>query len=91
VRCCHAVADGPVTRKVLVDGRPVAGADRWLFPYTGGWSGKKGDWRNIWLASRGRAARVHLTPGAHTLTMINDCGKGLNLDWIRIVPAAPPE
>jgi len=91
VRCCHSFTEDPVTRRVLIDGAPLGGDDGvFVFPYTGGWSSSKDDWRNVWLAQGGRVARVRLEGGEHTLRMINDCGRGLNLDWIRIVPVSPP-
>ena len=86
VRCCHARRE-PVTRKVLVDGNPVGNASLpLLFPDTGGWSSKEDNWRNVWLAQDANAVTVELAAGKHTLIMVNDCGAGLNLDWIRIVP-----
>ncbi len=88
LRSCHA-SSTPVTRKVLIDGKPVGDPSvTYLFPTTGGWSSKTDDWRDIWLADKGEAVVVELGAGTHTLTMVNDCGIGLNLDWIQFVPLA---
>jgi len=87
LRCCHAVKE-PVTRKALIDGEPLGEpGEAFLFPHTGGWSSVNDNWRDVWLAQHGQAVTVKLTAGRHTLTMVNDCGHGLNLDWIKVVPA----
>ncbi|NOY81445.1 MAG: hypothetical protein GXP31_10630 [Kiritimatiellaeota bacterium] len=87
VRSCHPVADAPVTRRVSVDGRPFGKKDgTFVFPETGGWSSTDDNWRDVWLAQGGEVVRVFLATGEHTLEMVNDCGRGLNLDRIRVVP-----
>jgi hypothetical protein len=87
VRYCHEKQDA-ISRQVLIDGKPLGnGTDRgFLFPGTGGWSSTRDDWKTIWLGQTGKAATVRLTAGTHTVTMINDCGAGLNLDWFELVP-----
>jgi hypothetical protein len=89
VRCCHDSPD-PVLRQVRINGAPLGGPDAVLpFPCTGGWSSDRDNWRNVWLASQGKAVTMELFAGPHTLTFINESGGGLNLDWIRIVPVGP--
>ncbi len=91
VRCCHPVIDAPVTRRVSIDGRPLGRKDGvFVFPETGGWSSTADNWRDVWLAQGGKVVRVFLAKGEHTLRMVNECGRGLNLDRIRIVPTAAP-
>ena len=86
VRSCHD-SKNPVTRTLSVDGQSVLGEGKaFLFPHTGGWSSKTDDWRNVWLADRGRPAILELSAGAHSLTFTNTSGIGLNLDWIKLVP-----
>lgn len=86
VRACHD-SQNPVTRTLSVDGKPVlAEGSSFLFPHTGGWSSKTDDWRNVWLTDRGTPAILELSAGAHTLTLTNTSGIGLNLDWIKLVP-----
>ena len=89
VRCCHSFGDG-VARHVIIDGKQLnADDDPFLFPGTGGWSNSEDQWTDAWLAVAGRATILDLSAGKHSLTMINADGRGLNLDWIRVVPVAP--
>ncbi len=91
VRCCHASAE-PVTRLLLIDGEPLPGAETpLLFPHTGGWSSTTDNWRDLWLAHDNAPVIVSLERGRHRLTLTNDCGIGLNLDWIKLVPLARGE
>ncbi len=91
VRCCRDMPEALATRRVLVDGRPLGGGNgSFAFPWTGGWSSKQNDWREVWLARGGEPALVRLAPGRHRLRMVNDCGVGLDLDRIRLVPVTPP-
>ncbi|HQL08419.1 MAG TPA: hypothetical protein PLE35_02380, partial [Lentisphaeria bacterium] len=89
VRCCHSFNDG-VARHVTIDGKQLnADNDPFLFPGTGGWSSSEDQWADAWLAAAGQATIIELAAGEHSLTMVNADGRGLNLDWIRIVPVAP--
>lgn len=89
VRCCHSFNDG-VARHVTIDGKQLnADNDPFLFPGTGGWSSSEDQWADAWLAAAGQATIVELAAGEHSLTMVNADGRGLNLDWVRIVPVAP--
>ncbi|MCK5801653.1 MAG: heparinase II/III family protein [Lentisphaeria bacterium] len=75
-----------ITRKVWVDGNSLADGASFVFPDTGGWSSKRSDWRDVYLEQKAHAVIVDLKPGKHVLRMENDCGVGLNLDWVRLVP-----
>ena len=89
VRCCHASRES-VTRQLAVDGQPVGNPPLSMtFPFTGGWSSKADDWRDVWLAHGGVPVIVELSAGRHILTLVNEAGGGLNLDWIKIVPVRP--
>jgi len=85
VRYCHAV---PVARReISIDGRKLGEEGlSFIFPGTGGWSSETDDWSEIWLAQRGQGTVIPLTPGKHTLRMVNSHGESMNLDWIRVVP-----
>lgn len=86
VRCCHDSSES-VTRRLLIDGKPAGDAATPLaFPNTGGWSSKADDWRDVWLAQAGKPVVVDLASGDHTVTLVNEAGGGLNLDWIKLVP-----
>ncbi len=87
LKYCHAHAD-QVTRKLFVDDARVGNDEApLLFPSTGGWSSKEDQWKNIWLATNKKAILLDLEPGKHYLTLENDDNKGLNLDWLKLVPA----
>ena len=85
VRACGTAAT-PTTRQVLVGGKPLAGVQNFLFPETGGWSSKTSDWRDVYLAESGVPALTKLKAGKCVVKLINDCGNGLNMDWIKLVP-----
>jgi len=76
----------PITRKAWLDGKALGEGASFVFPDTGGWSSKQSDWRNVYLQLKGKAILVNLQPGEHVLRLENDCGIGLNLDWVRLVP-----
>ena len=87
VRSCNAFADG-VARNAFIDGKPLNGKDNpFLFPGTGGWSSTTDQWKNVWMADNGKALILDLQPGKHELMMENIDGRGLNLDWLKLVPA----
>jgi hypothetical protein len=89
LRSCHSFEDA-VARHVFVDGQALnAEEDPFLFPGTGGWSATQDQWAEVWLAAQGQASIIPLNAGEHRLTMVNADGRGLNLDWICIVPLAP--
>jgi hypothetical protein len=75
-----------ITRKVLVDGKPLAGVESFLFPDTGGWSSKESDWQDVYLTEKTTPALVKLSAGKHVVKLVNDCGVGLNMDWLELVP-----
>jgi len=87
LKYCHAHAD-QATRKLYVNDARVGNDEApILFPATGGWSTSEDQWKNIWLAANKKAILVDLEPGKHYLTLENDDNKGLNLDWLKLVPA----
>jgi hypothetical protein len=75
-----------ITRQVLIDGKALAGVESFLLPDTGGWSSKESDWRDVYLTEATRPALVELTAGKHVVKLVNDCGVGLNMDWLKLVP-----
>ena len=86
VRSCNAFPDG-VARNAFIDGKPLNDKDNpFLFPGTGGWSGTTDQWRNVWMADNGKALILELQSGKHELMMENVDGRGLNLDWLKLVP-----
>ena len=86
VRSCNAFADG-VARNAAIDGKPLNDKDKpFLFPGTGGWSSTTDQWKDAWMADGGKALVLELTAGKHDLMMENVDGRGLNLDWIKLVP-----
>ncbi|HQL86475.1 MAG: hypothetical protein GX574_07925 [Lentisphaerae bacterium] len=86
VRACHAFGDG-VARHVAIDGVPLNQEDTpFLFPGTGGWSTNANQWREVWVAHNRKALILELKAGQHRLTMTNADNRGLNLDWLKIVP-----
>lgn len=85
LRMC-ATANTPLTRQVLIDGKPLAGIESFLLPDTGGWSSTESDWRDVYLSDKTAPALVDLTPGKHVLKLVNNCGTGVNLDWLKLVP-----
>ena len=86
VRSCNAFADG-VARNAAIDGKPLNGKDKpFLFPGTGGWSSMTDQWKDAWMADSGKALVLELSAGKHDLMMENVDGRGLNFDWIKLVP-----
>ncbi|MCR4573489.1 MAG: heparinase II/III family protein [Lentisphaeria bacterium] len=86
VRSCNAFVDG-VARNVSLDGKLLNGKDDpFLFPGTGGWSNAADQWKDVWMADNGKALILNLQSGKHDFTMENIDGRGLNLDWLKIVP-----
>ena len=85
LRVCGA-ANEQITRGVMVDGLPLAGVSSFLFPNTGGWSSKTDDWQDVYLNDRTVPSLVRLEAGKHVVKLVNDCGIGLNMDWIKLVP-----
>jgi len=76
-------------RDLLVDSRPLTGAERLRFPPSGGFGGAASDnWAHLPVrAADGKLAVLRLDKGAHTIRMTNVCGKGLNLDYLAFIPA----
>lgn len=76
-----------VLRSLSVDGLPADGIQGgFSFPPTGGWSGERDDWKEVWLAQGGRVYLVSLDAGVHTLSLKNLEGGAITLDWIGLVP-----
>lgn len=81
--CC---ADD-TSRELFVDGLPVGPRTNvFRFAATGGWSSDKNNWKNVTLASPKGAWRFPLAAGDHQIAMTS-LGGGMNLDWLRLVPA----
>lgn len=86
VRACHAFPDA-VARHLAVDGIPLnQDMEPFLFPGTGGWSTTENQWREIWIAHNRKVLVLELKAGQHRLTLTNADNRGLNLDWLKIVP-----
>ena len=79
-------------RSLLLDDKiPFREASYIPFVSSGGWATDKNQWRVIFLGAEvpkvEQPWRVYLSAGPHTLTLSNDAGGGLNLDWLAFVPA----
>jgi hypothetical protein len=85
LRVCGTHAE-QITRRVLVDGKELAGVESFILPDTGGWSSTEDDWQDVYLAHNTSPALVKLTAGKHVVKLVNDCGIGLNMDWLKLVP-----
>ena len=86
VRSCNAFVDG-VARNAFIDGKSLnSKANPFLFPGTGGWSGTTDQWKDVWMSDNGKALVLELQPGKHDFMMENVDGRGLNLDWLRLIP-----
>jgi hypothetical protein len=76
-----------VNREIFLDEKPFGKPTNvFQFAGTGGWSSEKSDWKNVYLCGPTGALRVALGVGEHKL-MLRGLGGGLNLDWLRLVPA----
>ena len=67
---------------LVIDGKP---AGVFLMPTTGGWSGESDDWQSHWVGENGKLRTVDLGKGEHVIKIVNANGRGVNLDWLRIV------
>jgi len=55
---------------------------------TGGFSGDTSDWAHAVVRdAKGKWLVLHLTAGEHTVKMTNLDGKGMNLDYVALMPA----
>jgi len=79
--------DWTAQRSLLVDGKPLPGAEQVGFPSVTD-ATASGDWVTmpVWLKD-GSLAVWDLTAGAHRITMENTNDKWLNLDQLAFVPA----
>ncbi|MCD6361330.1 MAG: hypothetical protein J7M38_10750 [Armatimonadetes bacterium] len=84
LRYCSMFAN---LRRAAIDGE-VIGAGDFRFADTGGFSSSAGDWRHATLLTGDEPTPVHLSAGEHTLRLTNADGKGMNLDYIALVPAS---
>jgi rhamnogalacturonan endolyase len=74
-----------VRRQVALDGEDRG---RFTFPATGGFSSDRSDWRHEPLrGSGGKPLVLELGAGEHRVSMSNADGKGMNLDYLLLVPA----
>ena len=85
-------AGGPGSRTLLLDNQvPFREAGCVPFASTGGWSTDSNQWRFVYAGEEvpGFSAPwlFNLPAGQHTLTLKNDTGSGVNLDWMAWVPA----
>lgn len=83
---------GVGSRQILIDGKvPFREAGYVPFQSTGGFSTDSNQWRFVYLGEEvpgfTQPWLFSLTPGRHTLTLRNDLGNGLNLNWVVVVPA----
>ena len=57
-------------------------------PATGGFCGPENDWGHFVVRDSGqRWLGIDLTAGEHTIKLTNADGKGMNLDYLALVPA----
>ena len=85
-------AGGPASRALMIDGKvPFREAGYVPFLPTGGWSTDSNQWRFVYAGEEVPGQKTPwlfpLTAGTHTLTIRNDTGNGVNLDWVAFVPA----
>jgi rhamnogalacturonan endolyase len=73
-----------VTRNAEIDGRKLAPQ---TLPSTGGFGDMAADWEHTPFTADGRALRLQLKPGQHTVRLENTDGNGCNLDYLALVPA----
>ncbi len=86
LRCANG-GTTEATRSLTLDGAAVAGTDPGFdFPVTSGWGYGLAEWQNFLLARNGRPFVFALAPGAHTLRLAAPSGRGLNLDWLELIP-----
>ncbi len=84
VRYC--TPDGAV-RALALDGRAVPAGDPAAFPPTGGFAGLANDWAHRMVRdAESKALEWQLEAGEHTVRMTNTDGKGLNLDYLLLIP-----
>ncbi len=92
---CRYCTPGYPVRSIRLDGEvPFAAAGAVKFPPSAqnensdGWSNTADDWRLFcWGEGEGEYA-LHLSAGTHQLTLENESGGGLNLDYLVLYPAA---
>ncbi|MGD8237129.1 MAG: hypothetical protein PVH68_01135 [Armatimonadota bacterium] len=85
VRYC---AQADVARSIYVDRKPFTDAPV-IFPSTGGFSGDANDWAHATAQNAaGEPIELSLSPGAHTLCLINADGNGMNMDYLLLWPAS---
>ncbi len=76
------------SRGFLIDNKPVDGFTNFFqIESTGGFSSDKDNWKNDYLAGPNGGIRIRLTEGKHLLTLTSSGGP-MNLDWLKLVPAA---
>ncbi|OGV72677.1 MAG: hypothetical protein A3K19_06860 [Lentisphaerae bacterium RIFOXYB12_FULL_65_16] len=74
-------------RALLVDGKPLPGAEQVLFPPSDGGGGAAGDWGHYAVRTKaGQLAVLTLAAGPHAITMENVDGRPLNLDYLALLP-----
>lgn len=73
-------------RAATLDGAPV-GSGSFRFPATGGFSAETNDWRHWALRDASGPLALPLKAGEHILRLENRDGKGMNLDYLMLVPA----
>lgn len=74
---------------LLVDGEPQGKNDGlFIMPTTGGWAGANDDWESHWIGQGGKLLTVDLEKGEHVVKIVNANGRGVNLDYVRVVPLA---
>jgi len=78
-----------VRRAVSIDGQTPSGALASVaFVGTGGWANERNDWNHLLVPDmKGKPFVLALKKGTHTIRVTNVDGRGLNLDYIALMPA----
>jgi hypothetical protein len=87
---CTGANHGIPVRSLTLNGAvPFREAGKLVFPDTGGWSNETDDWVMTVLGEdiTDDGFQFYLTAGKHKLTLVNEGGGGLNVDYLILFPA----
>ncbi len=73
-------------RRLYLDGKDIGTC---TFPSSGGYGDNAAEWDHADFSRNGRTVELQLEKGEHTLRLVNADGRGLNLDYLALVPAPP--